>query len=55
MNSGNTRYQMWLENNASLEEKLKLVRAADCAGVAEWKLGLEKADVWDLITEYIVD
>jgi spore germination protein YaaH len=55
MNSGNTRYQMWLENNASLEEKLKLIRAADCAGVAEWKLGLEKADVWDLIAEYIVD
>ena len=55
MNSGDTRYQMWLENNASLEEKLKLIRAADCAGVAEWKLGLEKADVWDLITEYLVD
>lgn len=55
MNSGNTRYQMWLENNASLEEKLKLICAADCAGVAEWKLGLEKADVWDLIAEYIVD
>ena len=55
MNSGDTRYQMWLENNASLEEKLKLIRAADCAGVAEWKLGLEKADVWNLITEYLVD
>ena len=55
MNSGDTRYQMWLENNASLEEKLKLIREADCAGVAEWKLGLEKADVWDLITEYIVE
>jgi len=55
MNRGDTRYQMWLENNASLEEKLKLIRAADCAGVAEWKLGLEKADVWNLITEYLVD
>ena len=55
MNSGDTRYQMWLENNASLEEKLKLIREAECAGVAEWKLGLEKADVWDLISEYLVD
>ena len=53
MNRGDTRYQMWLENNASLEEKLKLIRAADCAGVAEWKLGLEKADVWDIISEYV--
>lgn len=55
MNSGDTRFQMWLENNASLEEKLKLIRASGCAGVAEWKLGLEKADVWNLITEYLVD
>ena len=23
------------------------------AGVAEWKLGLETPDVWDLIEEYI--
>ena len=55
MNSGDIRYQMWVENEASLEEKLKLIQEADCAGVAEWKLGLEKEEVWDLIMEYIVN
>lgn len=53
LNSGDTRYQLWLENEASLEEKLKIVREMNCAGVAEWKIGLEKPEVWDLIWNYL--
>ena len=45
-------YKMWLEDSASMEEKLKLMKEYKLAGVAAWKLGLEKSDVWDLIVKY---
>ena len=46
-------YKIWLEDNQSLEEKLKVISANDLAGVAEWRLGWENASVWDLILQYI--
>lgn len=46
-------YKIWLEDNASLEEKLKLVKRDNLAGVAEWKLGWENSGVWDLILQYV--
>lgn len=46
-------YKMWLEDEASIEAKMKLIGQADVAGVAEWKLGLEKAKVWDVIIKYL--
>lgn len=46
-------YKIWLEDMTSLEEKLKLVRSDDFAGVAEWKLGWENSGVWDLILQYV--
>lgn len=45
-------YKMWLEDSTSMEEKLKLMKEYKLAGVAAWKLGLEKSDVWDLIVKY---
>jgi spore germination protein YaaH len=42
-----------MEDEQSMEEKLKVIQSADLAGVAEWKLGFERADVWSLISEYI--
>ena len=44
---------IWMEDEQSMEEKLKVIQSADLAGVAEWKLGFECADVWSLISEYI--
>jgi hypothetical protein len=32
-------------------EKVKLIRENGCAGVAEWKLGLETSDVWAVIAD----
>lgn len=46
-------YKIWLEDNQSLEEKLKVISDNDLAGVAEWRLGWENASVWDLILQYI--
>ena len=46
-------YKIWLEDAASVEEKLKLVKQYELAGVAAWKLGLETPDVWDVIERYV--
>ena len=37
----------------SMEEKLKVIQSADLAGVAEWKLGFERASVWPVIAQYL--
>ena len=46
-------YKIWLEDNQSLEEKLKVIKANGLAGVAEWSLGMENSSVWDLILQYV--
>lgn len=46
-------YRIWLEDTRSLEEKLKVIRENDLAGVAEWSLGMEDSAVWDLILQYV--
>lgn len=49
-------YKIWLEDEKSLEEKLKVVFAEQengkIAGVSTWKLTLEKSSVWDTILKY---
>ena len=51
--TSDARYTIWREDEQSMEEKLKVIQSADLAGVAEWKLGFECADVWSLISKYI--
>ena len=51
--TSDARYTIWMEDEQSMEEKMKVIQSADLAGVAEWKLGFERADVWSLISEYI--
>ena len=51
-NNGST-YKIWIENAASLEEKLKVLKENGLAGGSFWKLGLETSDVWDTIIKYI--
>lgn len=52
VNQGIT-YKIWIENAASLEEKLKVLQNNNLAGGSFWKLGLETSDVWDTIIKYI--
>ena len=46
-------YKMWLEDEKSLEEKLKVMKENKLAGTAVWKLGFENASVWELILKYV--
>lgn len=52
VNNGVT-YKIWIEDAASLEEKLKVLQENQLAGGAFWKLGLENSTVWDTIIKYI--
>lgn len=51
--NGGVTYKIWVEDAASLEEKLKVLQANQLAGGAFWKLGLETSNVWDTIIKYI--
>lgn len=46
-------YKIWLEDEKSLEEKLKAVGEAKLAGAAFWRLGFEKNSVWSIIQKYV--
>ena len=46
-------YRIWLEDEAALEAKLKLMKEYGLAGNAAWRLGFEKSDTWDLILRYV--
>ena len=46
-------YQVWLEEEASIEEKAKLLKEYNLAGIASWRLGYEKNEIWDVILKYV--
>lgn len=46
-------YTIWVEDEQSIAEKMKLVQEHDLAGVAEWKLGFERASIWPVIAQYL--
>lgn len=49
---GDATYKMWLEDEQSIEPKLKLMKEHKLAGTAAWALGQERAEVWTLIQKY---
>lgn len=51
--SGDSFIQVWLEDDESIQVKLSIMDRYNIAGVASWRLGLEKASVWDVIEEYL--
>ncbi|MCQ2507288.1 MAG: glycosyl hydrolase family 18 protein [Dorea sp.] len=44
--------KIWLEDEQSIESKLKLMKDNHLAGTAEWALGLEDPAIWSLIKSY---
>ncbi|MCT4542032.1 MAG: glycosyl hydrolase family 18 protein [Vallitalea sp.] len=50
---GNVTYKIWLEEEQSIEEKVKLMKKYDLMGVAGWKIGLQKKEVWDVLYNYL--
>lgn len=50
---GNATYKIWLEEENSIEEKLKSVTEGGIYNVSFWRLGLEKTEVWNTVAGYI--
>lgn len=54
--SGDSVYKIWLEDEKSIELKLKTIfkerKQGKVAGVASWKLGLQRKSVWNVIKKY---
>lgn len=50
---GNSVVKIWLEDVKSIEERMKLFKNYNLAGVASWRLGFETESVWDVILKYL--
>ncbi len=46
-------YQIWLEEERSIGLKMALIKEYDLAGVAGWKLSLQKNSIWEIISSYL--
>ncbi|MBQ0059987.1 MAG: hypothetical protein KBS83_08590, partial [Lachnospiraceae bacterium] len=47
--AGDYYLKIWIEDAASLKEKMAVVKENDIAGTAAWRLGLETPDVWEIL------
>ncbi len=46
-------FQVWLEDERSMEVKLNIMEKYQIGGVAGWRLGFEKPEIWDIIEVYL--
>jgi len=46
-------YKCWLEEEKSIEARMKAVNAKEIAGVGAWRLGFEKSEIWNTIIRYV--
>ncbi len=51
--SDGTLNQIWMEDALSISQKIDSMKAHGIAGIAQWSLGMETSDVWDVIASYI--
>lgn len=51
--NGDSLYQVWLEDEKSIEVKLNIMQKYGIGGVASWRLGFEKPEIWDKIEVYL--
>lgn len=45
--------KVWLEDEKSIELRMKAASDADVAGMAYWKLGMEKESIWKVIQKFV--
>lgn len=50
---GGSLLQVWLEDERSIEVKLNIMEKYQIGGVASWRLGFEKPEIWDVIEAYL--
>ena len=48
-----TLVQIWLEDAESIQQKITSMQLHGIAGIAEWRLGMETSDIWDVIAAYV--
>ncbi len=46
-------YEVWLEDETSLNLKLSVMQESGLAGCAFWRLGYEKSSVWETIIKFV--
>lgn len=46
-------YQVWLEDEQSIQVKLNVMTNYNIAGVSAWKLGFERPAIWNVIDGYL--
>ncbi len=51
--SGGSTYEIWLEDQTSIDLKLSVMKEDGLAGCSFWKLGYEKSSIWETVTNYL--
>lgn len=51
--SGNYKYQMWIEDEKSIREKLNLITKYELAGGAFWEKDRETGNIWSIASEIL--
>lgn len=51
-NGVDVKYFTWLEDEVSMQEKLRLAALHNVAGISGWRAGLEREIIWDMLFEY---
>ena len=46
-------YKCWFEEEESIEQRMIAVSEQEIAGVAAWRLGFERSNVWNTIIKYV--
>ncbi|MFV0528298.1 MAG: glycosyl hydrolase family 18 protein [Lachnospiraceae bacterium] len=52
---GSDFYQVWMEDETSVKERVDLAQEYEAAGIGAWKIGLETDGVWSIITDTMAD
>lgn len=44
-------YKIWMEDEASIKLRVEMANMYDLAGVASWRMGFEKPQIWEVIND----